>query len=148
MSFTKRDVILSFIILFFSLLKEKQSLLFASWDCYHSVFKVSPNVLSHFTQPKVNSLNHGSGFFKWFLESSISFSTKQPLLSFLKRFIYLREREHEQRGRRRGKWSQADSVLSSEPHLGLVSWSWDHDLSWNQEWDAYPTELPRHPFAT
>ena len=32
--------------------------------------------------------------------------------------------------------SQADSVLSAEPDVGLISQPWDHKLSWNQEPDT------------
>lgn len=29
------------------------------------------------------------------------------------------------------------------PSWGSIPWLWDHDLTQNQEWDAWPIELPR-----
>ena len=61
---------------------------------------------------------------------------------FKELFIWKREREHEWEGQReKEKESQADSMLNVEPDMGrnlttLISWSWDHNLSWKQETDA------------
>ena len=50
---------------------------------------------------------------------------------FLKDFIYLRKREHEQGGgaEREG---EADSPLSREPNVGLIPGPQEHDLSLRQ----------------
>ena len=39
---------------------------------------------------------------------------------------------------------QADSVQNVKPDAGLDLWLWDHDMSQNQELDAWPTKLSRH----
>ena len=43
------------------------------------------------------------------------------------------------------KDSWTSSRLSTEPTWGFILGPWDHDLSPNQESDAYPTEPPRCP---
>ena len=51
-------------------------------------------------------------------------------------FIYLRgrERKNEQEGQRERE-SQADDMQCGAT-WGLISWPWDHDLSWNEESDT------------
>ena len=74
----------------------------------------------------------------------------------LLKFIYFweRHRQHEQGGsRERGREGERISsrlcTASKEPNVGLeLTKLWDHDLSRNQESDAQPTELPRHPRVT
>ena len=64
--------------------------------------------------------------------------------------IYYFERE------RFGGWGEAEregegKTLKHIPHWaqsqtwGSISWSWNHDLSQNQELDAQPNEASRHP---
>ena len=43
----------------------------------------------------------------------------------------------------RERESEADSILSTEPNVGLDTKPGDHDLSQNQDVDTYLTELPR-----
>ena len=75
----------------------------------------------------------------------------EPLFLYFFSFVFLVriEREHESRGevqeRDREDRKQAPPSAQS-PMWGLILWPWDHDLSWNQELDAQPTELLRCPY--
>ena len=69
---------------------------------------------------------------------------------FKKRFwLFMWETEHKwgggwQRERERDKLLQTPCWVWS-PTRGSISQPWDHDLLWNQESDAQPTEPPRSP---
>ena len=66
------------------------------------------------------------------------------LFFFFLRLIDLRQwaHAHVRRHRGRGRRREADSLMSAEPTWVSISWPWDHDLSWNQESKAQPTEPP------
>jgi len=70
---------------------------------------------------------------------------------FLKIYLFLLERERENewegqrvRERERGKLKQTPR-LSRSPMRSSIPQPRDHDLSRNQELEAHPTALPRHP---
>ena len=65
---------------------------------------------------------------------------------FLKIFIYLRQRETVQEGGGAEREGQVNSFWAWGPTWGAIAQPWDHDLSWNQESDAQPTETARCPW--
>ena len=79
---------------------------------------------------------------KWLLATySPSVQVESYWLDFFKDFIYLLERERESEH----KWWEGQKWRENLKHTpcwawsltqGLISWLWDHDLSWNQELDA------------
>ena len=48
------------------------------------------------------------------------------------------------RGRGRESSSQLATEQGAQGEASFHNW-WDHDLSWNQEFDTQPTESPRRP---
>ena len=77
-----------------------------------------------------------------------------PILKFLN-INFEREREKEAEWKAGGRAEKETQNLKQTPGLSCQHKAWhgsqthelrDHDLTWNQQWDAYLTESPRRPF--
>lgn len=69
--------------------------------------------------------------------------------ALFKKYLFIYWSEKENKGKDRGRKSQADSTLSlmQGSTWGSTSWPQDHDLNWNQESHTRLTEPLRHPVS-
>ena len=67
---------------------------------------------------------------------------------FKKIYLFIEEKESKRarwKGQREREAEKQTPLLAQSLMQGSISGPWDHDLSQNQELDAYPSKPPRHP---